>query len=256
MRRSTLVVLAVLLAGCGESPLAGVGDRSSEWLGANRERPTVSDTVERPTALELVPAAQLDWWNDELSLESDPPRAWLELISARRNPGDRFAQASRREIAAFFPDLEFPTRVPAEVRTVTSQLVLAASEATFDGNHIASFGLWTADPYTRSRTVGQLATITVFDGASDDLCAGVGSGCTTERVGPRTVGLVVRSAGETVVWSDAERTYQMFVREQAAAAVPAMLDSIAPISELVEDLDIEATSSGSAGAPPEAATVR
>ncbi len=255
MRRVCLVVLVVLLAGCGESPLAGVGERSSGWLGSDRERPLISAPVEQQPELELVPAARVRWWNDGLSPTSDPPVVSLDVISSRRNPGDRFAQASRREIAAFFPDLEFPAQIPAQVRSVTSQLVLAASEASFEGNHIASFGLWTADPYTQSRSVGQLATISVFAGSSEDPCAVAGANCTTEQVGMRTVGLIARSGGDTVFWSDTERTYEMFVREPAAAAVPAMLESIAPISALVESPEVGAEPTEQADASPEPATV-
>lgn len=255
MRKLTLVVLVVLLAGCGESPLAGLGERSSEWLGPDREHASVTEAVEQQPDLELVSAARVRWWNDRLSRPSDPPLASLEAISSRRNPGDRFAQASRREIAAFFPDLQFPGKIPAEVRSVTSQLVLAASDASFEGDHIASFGLWTADPYTQSRTVGQLATITVFAGANDDPCAIAGDDCKTEQVGTRTVGLIARSSGETVVWSDTQRTYEMFVRQAAAAAVPAMLESITPISELVDAPDADTEPIEEAGAFAEPATV-
>jgi hypothetical protein len=138
------------------------------------------------------------------------------------------------------------------VTSVTSQLVLAASEAAFEGDHIASFGMWTADPYTRSRTVGQLATITVFAGGSTDLCAVAGAGCHTEQVGSRDVGLVVRSVGDTVVWSDTGLTYEMFVREPAASAVPAMVASITSISELVAPTERAA---GPTGAPTGRATV-
>lgn len=254
MYRLTLVVLVVLLVGCGEAPLGGIGERSSGWLETHNGQPPVSDRVELQPVFELVPSAQVRWWNDDLSLESDPSLVSLEAISSRRNPGDRFAQASRREIAAFFPDLEFPARIPADVHSVTSQLVLAASEASFEGDHIASFGLWTADPYTQSRTVGQLATITVFAGANDDPCVVAGADCTTEQVGMRTVGLVARSAGETVVWSDRERTYEMFVRTPAASAVPAMLESIAPISDLIEPPGLD-SEPAAAGVSPQPATV-
>ncbi len=256
MRRLKIAMLIVLLAGCGGTPLAGVGDRSSEWLESDREPPAAPEAVEQGAVVELVPAAEVRWWNDDLSRSSDPGLVSLEIISSRRNPGDRFAQASRREIAAFFPDLEFPARIPAEVHAVTSQLVLAASDAAFEGRQIASFGLWTADPYTQSRTVGQLATITVFAGASEDPCDVAGSNCSTERVGVRTVGLVDRSAGETVVWSDTERTYEMFVRQPAASAVAEMLESIGPISELVEAPgERSAESTEQAGGSPDAATV-
>ncbi len=255
MRRLTLVVLVVVLAGCGDSPLAGIGEHSSVWLGTDEHEPPASGVVASTPDVDLVPAADVRWWNDGLSRPSEPSRASLEVISSRRNPGDRFAQASRSEVAAFFPDLEFPSRIPAAVRSVTSQLVLAASEAAFAGDHIASFGLWTADPYTQSRSVGQLATITVFSGVTDDPCTVAGAGCTTEQVGARTVGLVDRPSGETVVWSDTERTYEMFVRDPAVSAVPAMLESIAPISELVEASDAAVEPTEQAGASPGPATV-
>lgn len=253
MRRLMVAALIVLVAGCGEAPLAVIGERSSQWLGADRPQAVpASQTVEAPPDLALIPATRVRWWNDDLSRPSDPPAVSLEAISSRRSPGDRFAQASRWEIAAFFPDLEFPARIPADVHSVTSQLVLAASEASFSGDHIVSFGMWTADPYTQSRTVGQLATITVFAGVAEDPCAVVGANCFIEQVGTRTVGLVDRSAGETVVWSDDERTYEMFVREPAVAAVPAMLQSIAPLSELVEPSGVVTEP---AGASLDAATV-
>ena len=254
MRRLMLVTLVAALAACGESPLEGIGDRSSGWLGSARESSPVLSVEEQPV-LRLVPAAQVRWWNDARFASSESLEVSLETISARRNPGDRFAQASRREIAALFPDLEFPARIPAEVQSVTSQLVLAASEATFEEGHIASFGLWTADPYTRSRSVGQLATITVYAGASEDPCASAGVGCETENVGARTVGLIERSTGETVVWSDTERTYELFVRAPAVSAVHAMLESVAPISQLVEAPQLGGDLPPQAEGSSEAATV-
>lgn len=250
-----LLVLALLAGACSELALTDVGERSSGWIAGQPETSEVLPLSEEETPSDLVPSADVRWWNDGLSKSSNASIPSLERISSRRNPGDRFAQASRSEIAAFFPDLSFPARVPAEVRSVTSQLVLAPSEPSLGGGHIASFGLWTSDPYTQSRTVGQLATISVFAGRSDDPCGVAGDACATEQVADRLVGRIARSTGETILWSDADLTYEMFVRKPAMAAVPAMLESITPISTLVETPEADPGLVEQTDASPQPATV-
>ncbi|MCZ6456505.1 MAG: hypothetical protein O6650_04570, partial [Actinobacteria bacterium] len=105
-------------------------------------------------------AAILQWSNDAIVTENlADPEALIAEVFARRE-GDRFIQASRAEIAAALPLVRFPADVPYGAEWVSSQLVIENSGELSD-DPSAAFGIWSAEPYSRSRSVAQMAVLRI-----------------------------------------------------------------------------------------------
>ena len=156
-RRTLFFAVLITATACGGSPLESIGQRSSEWIN----EPTVPSTVAVVTTTPVVvPVERLFWANDEIEAANLGDRgALLQEIFARRE-GDRFIQASRFEIAAALPDIAFPSESPSGAEWVTSQLVFD-NDGTVANDTSAAFGIWSAEPYTRSRSVAQMVIIRV-----------------------------------------------------------------------------------------------
>lgn len=228
-RRAILILGALLLAACGGSPLESIGQRSSEWINEPTVPSTVRVTTTTPT---IIDVARLAWANDDIETENLEDRdALLAEVFARRE-GDRFIQASRFEIAALLPDLTFPATVPSGAESVSSQLVFD-NDGSLAENPSAAFGIWSAEPYSRSRSVAQMIVLRVAtDPESAEEVASAGSGVSCARFSDRNTDecevitladrptWVLGSSGtSTLVWFESQYRYEMFGRTFVPEAI-------------------------------------
>ncbi|REK26024.1 MAG: hypothetical protein DWQ40_00260 [Actinobacteria bacterium] len=219
------VFIALALAACGDSPLFSLGERSSRWV----TEPTIVTTTTVPTTIPLVrDAANLVWFNDDLGEGPANPSDVVAGVFARRE-GDRFIQASRSEIAKVLDGIQFPSSVPPLAAYVSSQLVVEnTGEVSNDPS--AAFGIWTAEPYTRSRSVAQMIVLRVYRDAetaaeiaapgADLSCARFAASetvsCDLERIDGRPTWILEDPSGLTLIWFDDTYRYEMFGRPFAA----------------------------------------
>jgi hypothetical protein len=242
-RTAALLVAVVLLTACGDAPFASLGRRSSGWIG----EPTVVTTTTVATSVPIVVGAEiLKWYNDGLGGEFlDDPEALKVAIFARRG-GDLFIQASRAEITALVPDIKFPTSTPYLSEYVTSQLVFDDT-GDLASDPVAAFGIWSSEPYTRSRSVAQMIIIRVsIDAVNAAEAAAPGADnsctrfedrstevCTAKSIGGRAVWSLEASNGTTLIWYDGEHRYELFGRSYVApAALEEMISELVPLAEL------------------------
>lgn len=238
-----LVAAAVTLAACGDAPLGALGQRSSDWLG----EPTITTTSTVPSTVPVVVDARvLKWFNDQLGGQFlDDPEALKTAIFARRG-GDLFIQASRAEIVALLPEVQFPSSTPYLSEYVTSQLVFDERGDLAD-DPVAAFGIWSSEPYTRSRSVAQMIVLNVSidpETAAEVASAGADNSC--ERFGDRTTEVCAVATvsgrpvwsleagnGTTMIWFDTQYRYELFGRSYVTAeALQRMVLDPLPLSEL------------------------
>jgi hypothetical protein len=155
-----VALLAMAATGCSDEALGDLGGRSSDWIG---EVATTATTTTTLMPSQTRPATAVDWHNDELG-EPDPeatPEEVLAAVFARAGDSSQYLQASRAEIAAAVPEVAFPATVPASVGYITSQLVIESRVLRLSAEPTVAFGLWSVEPYTRSRSVGQVVVLNV-----------------------------------------------------------------------------------------------
>jgi len=238
-----LVSGALVLVACGQDPLQSIGLRSSEWIN----EPTVPTTLRvETTTPTLVDSDQLLWANDEVTV-ADPAdvEAVLAAVFARRQ-GDRFIQASRSEIAAALPDIAFPGEVPFGAEWVSSQLVMD-SDGTLADDPSAAFGIWSVEPYTRSRSISQMIVIRVFfdlesatelsTGEVEPSCARFADrttdACEILKVGLRDTWRLGSVDDTTLIWFEGPYRYEMFGRSFVPSEVLTDISgSMVPLSAL------------------------
>lgn len=245
-RLHLLLAFAVVLAACGEPPLASIGDRSSGWINEPQVTTTTRPLIEAP---QFSDAGALQWLNDtivsdSLSTLGDPESILAEVFTRRE--GDRFIQASRFEIVAVIPEIEFPTRVPHGASWVSSQLVLETS-GRLSAEPSVAFGLWSATPYTRSRSVAQMAVMrvssdpaTAEEMSQPDATLSCGrfaeretDECVLLTVDGRTVWKLTSASGITLLWFSGPYRYELFGRSFIPIDVlEEMVASSAPLFDL------------------------
>jgi hypothetical protein len=243
--RTAALLTTILLSACGDAPLGSLGQRSSGWIG----EPTIVVTSTVPNTVPVVISADvLKWFNDSLGGDlPDDPEAIKDAIFERRG-GDLFVQASRAEIAALAPEIKFPSTTPYLSEYVTSQIVFD-NDGNLSADPVAAFGIWSAEPYTRSRSVAQLIILRISEdpaAAAEVLAPGADISCarftdrTTEVCAVATIGTLPvwsleASNGTTLVWFDGDYRYELFGRTfVSTAALQAMVTGLVPLSELVE----------------------
>ncbi len=243
-RATTLICVAALVVACGETPFQSLGQRSSNWIG----EPTVTTTT---TIAVTIPAVintrTLKWFNDTIvnSAPADDPDAVKDVVFERRS-GDLFIQASRFEVATLLPEVKFPASVPYLSEYVTSQLVFD-NDGELGRDPVVAFGIWSSEPYTRSRSVAQMAVLRVaFDpeGSEDvqqpeaDVSCARFSDRSTEvceafQIEGRPVWTLTASNGTTLVWFDGSYRYELFGRSFVPlAALQQMAIESLPLGEL------------------------
>jgi hypothetical protein len=242
-RTAVLAAAVFTLIACGDAPFTSLGQRSSGWIG---EPTIVTTTTVATTVPVVVDARVLKWFNDGLGGEFlDDPEALKVSIFGRRG-GDLFIQVSRAEMMAMLPAIKFPTATPYLSEYVTSQLVFDERGDLAD-DPVAAFGIWSSEPYTRSRSVAQMVILNVSvdpEAAAEVAAAGAGNSCdrfaerTTEvcaitTLGGRPVWSLEASNGTTMVWFDGEYRYELFGRSYVtSAALQSMAENLVPLSEL------------------------
>jgi hypothetical protein len=188
----------------------------------------------------------LKWFNDEISSElPDDPEAVKDAIFERRG-GDLFVQASRAEIAALVPDIKFPSSTPYLSEYVTSQIVFD-NDGNLSADPVAAFGIWSSEPYTRSRSVAQLIILRIsVDAAAAAEVAEPGAEISCARFSDRTtevcavttvegipVWSLAASNGTTLIWFDGDYRYELFGRSfVAVAALEDMVVDLVPLADL------------------------
>ena len=217
-----VLAIAIVATACGESPLESVGQRSSEWINEPEVTTTARVVVTVPVSIGVE---RLLWSNDEIVTQNlfDPVLLVSEVFARRE--GDRFIQASRAEISTMLPDVRFPARAPFGAEWVTSQLVIDNSGELSD-DPSAAFGIWSAEPYTRSRSVAQIAILRVSNDketateiaepGEETSCARFAetttSSCEIFNVSDLTVWSLTSNQGTTLVWFEGLYRYELFGR--------------------------------------------
>lgn len=241
--RTAVLIATVLLSACGDAPFGSLGQRSSGWIG----EPTVVTTTTVPITVPIVIGSDiLKWFNDEISSElPDDPEAVKDAIFERRG-GDLFVQASRAEIAALVPDIKFPSSTPYLSEYVTSQIVFD-NDGNLSADPVAAFGIWSSEPYTRSRSVAQLIILRIsVDAAAAAEVAEPGAEISCARFSDRTtevcavttvegipVWSLAASNGTTLIWFDGDYRYELFGRSfVAVAALEDMVVDLVPLADL------------------------
>ena len=246
-RTRHLLFLTALLAisACGDSPLQSIGLRSSDWIN----EPTVPSTQAVVTTVPtVVGTGRLLWANDTIVTQNlGNPGELLREIFARRE-GDRFIQASRAEIVAALPEVAFPSVAPTGAEWVSSQLVFD-NDGTIADDPSVAFGIWSAEPYTRSRSVAQMVVIRVANdpdaageitsGETEATCARFSDRntqqCEVITLGDRPIWVLGASGGSTLVWFEGSYRYEMFGRSFVPPPVlQRMTDGMTPLSSLAQ----------------------
>jgi len=245
--RAVVASAAVLLVACG-APLRSVGERSSRWINEPQVATTAAPSATLPTS---VGSGLLRWWNDGIVAENLADRDALIADVFARREGDRFIQASRAEIAAALPDVQFPAEVPYGAEWVSSQLVIENSgELSTDPS--AAFGIWSAEPYTRSRSVAQMAVLLVSvdagsgaetaESAEEATCAQFADAatetCDVTAIGGRRVWNLLSAGGTTLIWFEGGYRYQLRGRSflsreemEKMAAESVLLAEVSPVGD-------------------------
>ncbi|HUP14971.1 MAG TPA: hypothetical protein VM848_02800 [Acidimicrobiia bacterium] len=239
-----ILVLGLLVSGCGPDPLARIGGGSSDWI----QEPTVVTVASTQAGgSALAPVIGSDWFNSDLApVGGTSPAEIISGVYARANSSDPFVQATPGEIAIALPGVVFPALTPPEVRYITSQLVYNVNNLTLAADQVAAFGLWTVEPYTRSRSVGQQGVFTVIP--DDEGLAAVASGtadtscaryidqnveCSVQEVGTSPAWELTDQLGTTLVWYGDSYRYELFLRSGVAPGLAIeMADSTRPLGLL------------------------
>jgi len=241
-----LALATMLLSACGDDPLSHIGERSSEWI----QEPTVTTFAStQASGSALTPVIRSDWFNTDLSpVGGTSPAEIISGVYVRANPSDPYVQATPAEIAIALPGVVFPALTPPEVRFITSQLVYDLSDVTLASEQVAAFGLWTVEPYTRSRSVGQQGVYTVIQ--DDEGLAALASGtadtscaryideqveCEVEEVQERPAWELTDQLGTTLVWYGETYRYELFLRSGIAPDLAVeMAESVRPLASLAQ----------------------
>jgi hypothetical protein len=116
-----------------------------------------------------VRATDLIWFNDAIEGEAvdGQPSFVISTVWGRGDGETSVIQATRNEIAAALPGIQFPELVPDTVGWVTSQLVYDVASALLGQDTAAQFGLWHREPYASDG--GRTALIRVRPATSADV---------------------------------------------------------------------------------------
>ena len=229
---------------CGDAPLAAVGDGASDWIG----QPTIAFTATTESAgPALAPVRRVEWWNGDLApVGGTTPAEIISGVYSRAQASDPFVQATPDEISLALPGIEFPSQVPPEVRFVTSQLVYDLARITLSSELVAAFGLWSVEPYTRSRSVGQQAVLNVVNdpegiaalasGTADTSCARFidrQAQCSVTAVSDTPAWELTDGLGTSLVWYSATYRYELFLRSGVNPSwAVEMADSVRPLGSV------------------------
>lgn len=222
-RAIALFAVTMMLLACGEAPFATLGRRSSDWIS----EPTIITTTTVPiTVPSVIGSDILKWFNDTIVTTAplDDPVAVEDEIFDRR-AGDLYIQVSRAEIIALLPDVRFPASAPFLAEYVTSQVVFD-NNGELSSDPVATFGIWSSEPYTRSRSVAQMAVLEVASDPeaaaalqqpdADVSCARFADRstevCESFSIEGMPVWSLTADNGTTLVWFEENYRYELFGR--------------------------------------------
>ena len=242
--RALFMVLACLIvvSACSEDPLADIGRVTNEWIG---ERPDadVRTTVSTTPAPSFRSASEVIWANDYLVSNPVTPDEALNVVWERRESGNKYVQAARAEIAGALPGIAFPNLLPEDIEYVSSQL-LFDGDGTLANDYIAAFGMWTAEPYTVSRSVGQygILWVTVPDpekSGCDRFSNREISSCDTVLFSGVTGWALASGGEETLVWIAGDYQYEFFHRSQVdSETAQRMATAMIPLSAVESPVEV------------------
>lgn len=240
--RTAFVALATLVvfSACSAETLFSPRGVSADWFADVEEVEVIPVTVDTVPA-ELLSSLSVTWANDALATGAVEPTEALALIWAASGGKDRFVQVARSDMAVVAQNLAFPEFVPEFVAYVSSQLVFTTRTGELAHAPVAAFGLWSVEPYSLSRSVGQKAVIFVHDIGEDpsfegDLTLGCSqfqdrelSSCDPVQIGDGSGWWLSSLEGNILVWYIGTLRYEMTIRppitraigeEVAASSVP------------------------------------
>lgn len=224
-----ILITAAVVVACGDAPFESLGRRSSDWIAEPTIYVTTTVAITVPI---VVDSDRLEWFNDSIKSGPLADRQLLrDEIFARRG-SDLIVQVNRREIAVLAPSVKFPSSSPAQAEYVTSQVVFERSGSLSD-DPLLGFGLWSSEPYTRSRSVAQLAVLWVSRDALGSQeatslepgvsCARFSDASTTScdliQYEGKPVWDLRSSGGRTLVFFDGIYRYELFVRNTVSEEV-------------------------------------
>lgn len=216
-----LVAGSLVIGACGDAGmLDGLGERGHEYVeGSTTIAPAAALETTQPP-MDVSPVEGQRWYNEEIPGETvGDPSFVISAVWARSDGITRFIQASPNEIAIALPNIQFPSLVPLDTLSITSQLVYDVASGTLDPRLSAAFGFWLATPYAADNTSAAILRI----GQGEDIGAAQG------------VTVVPAEGGVNVRWVNGGYSYELFCRSelpedictQMASSVVA-LDIIAP----------------------------
>lgn len=242
-----LVLLLVAVAACGDQPLDEAGSLTRDWLNSGSTTSTsgvAAATTTTTLAFALRPSEDLEWFTVGGTELPSGPDDVIALVWERTNRIDEYVQASAEEVAGALPQLSFPSIVPADVMHVTSQLIFSTDSGQLAREFQAAFGLWSAVPYSRDRSVAQSAILWVArdsrppasiddpGGGCDQFAKRVPDTCRAHQLENKAAWLLGDRAGDTLVWFQDGYRYELFHRSQVSTdEALAMADSMAPLSQ-------------------------
>lgn len=235
-----ILIAAATFTACGDAPFESLGQRSSDWIAEPTIHVTTTVAVTVPI---VIDSGRLDWFNDSIKSGPLSDRQLLrDEIFARRG-SDLIVQVNREEIAVLAPSVKFPASSPAQAEYVTSQVVFDRNGALSD-EPLVGFGLWSSEPYTRSRSVAQLSVLWVSRDAlgsqeANSLEPGVScarfsdastTACDLIQFEGNPVWDLKSSSGRTLVFFDGIYRYELFVRNSVSEE--ALFDMVSSFTEL------------------------
>ena len=240
-----LLVVGVLATACSDDPLAEIGKVTNEWIGA----PAAGESVLTTTTLPVVAfhaASDVSWVNDALADDEVLPEESLAAVWQRREAGNKYVQAARMEIAGALPGIEFPELLPDDIEFISSQL-LFDGDGTLANDYLAVFGMWTAEPYTVSRSVGQRGILWVT--TPDPGLSGCEhfshldlTSCETVVYEGMTAWRLQVGGSNTLGWLAGDYQYELFHRSQVDGAT-----ALRMAAQMIPLEAIEPAADGNAG---------
>lgn len=244
-RLAVWALLALSIASCSDEALGDLGGRTAGWI---HEVATTTTSTSTTTPATIRHALEAEWVNDELGAPQ-PDLTDSELLAAifaRSADESRFLQASRDEIAALVPEAAFPATLPVDVAYVTSQIVIESRTLRLARDPVVAFGMWSVEPYTRSRSVGQVAVLTASsdpagsevanDPDTEPTCGLFATGdrlCSIEDFADRPVWRLESEAGVVHIWYAGPFRYELDGRGDLDEEIlHTMITSMTPMADL------------------------
>ncbi len=254
---AVLIVCGMLGFACSENPLSNVGEATNNWIGERAAGRGETTVVTQP-APTLRSVSEVAWSNDFLALDPVAPEETVQAVFQRREAGDKYVQAARIEIVGALPGIAFPEFLPDDIEFVSSQL-LFDGDGSLANDFIAAFGMWTAEPYTVSRTVGQYGVLWVtypdpemsgcerFDNRDFDSCDTVAfDGLVAWRL--------MSGGEETLAWITGDYQYELFHRSQVDSEMALeMASAMVPLASVTMSAGTDSLIPGDDQAAPAAA---